>query len=498
MLDLGAAGSVLSWDQQTHMPPGGGRARAEQLSTLRRLTHEMFTASKTRELLEAAEAEAGSLDPDSDEAATVRMTRRDFDRATKLPTEFVADRTRAAATSVEVWRRARPANDFALFQPHLEQMVDFARRAADYLGYDEHPYDALLDGFEPKMTSREVTALFATLRERTVPLVRAIAERGDVVDASFLHREYDEGQQEAFARGVAEKFGYDFSRGGLARAPHPFASGFSRDDVRITTRFDARYLPAAMFAIFHESGHAMYEQGVAPSLERTPLGRGAGLGVHESQSRMWENLVGRSRAFWRHAFPRLREVFPAQLSDVDAETFYRAVNRVTPNLIRVEADEVTYNLHIILRYELERALLEGVLGVRDLPEAWNARMANSLGITPPTDADGVMQDIHWSGGMIGYFPTYTLGNVMSAQLFDAARRAHPSLVEEVGHGEFGTLLGWLREHVHAYGRKYFPQDLLERATGSRLTPEPYLRYLWEKFGDIYGVAPERTPVGGRA
>lgn len=497
ILDLGAVGGILSWDQQTHMPPGGGRARAEQLSTLRRLIHEMFTAPQTRGLLEAAEAVAGSLEPDSDDAATVRMTRRDFDRATKLPTDFVAERTRAAATSVEAWRKARPANDFALFRPHLQKMVDFARRTADYIGYAEQPYDALLDGYEPKMTSREVTALFATLRERTVPLVRAIAERGDVVDASVLRRDYDEGQQEAFSRAVVQRFGYDFSRGGLARAPHPFASGSSRDDVRITTRFDAHYLPAAMFAIFHEAGHAMYEQGVAPALDRTPLGRGAGLGVHESQSRMWENLVGRSRAFWRHFFPRLREVFPAQLSDVDAEMFYRAVNRVTPSLIRVEADEVTYNLHIILRYELEQSLLDGTLPVRDLPEAWNARMADSIGITPPTDADGVMQDIHWSGGMIGYFPTYTLGNVMSAQLFDAARRAEPSLVEEIGRGEFGSLLGWLREHVHAHGRKYFPQDLLERATGSRLTPEPYLRYLWEKYGEIYGVAPERTPVSGR-
>ncbi len=498
ILDLGAASSVLSWDQQTYMPPGGGRARAEQLSTLRRLIHEMFTAPQTQKLLEAAEAVAGSLDPDSDEAALVRMTRRDLDRATKLPTDFVADRTRAAATSVEVWRKARPANDFALFRPHLSEMVDFARRTADYLGYEDHPYDALLDGFEPKMTSREVTALFATLRERTVPLVRAIAERGEVVDVSFLHREYDEAKQEAFARTVVEEFGYDFARGGLARAPHPFATNFSRDDVRMTARFDAHYLPAAMFAIFHESGHAMYEQGVAPALERTSLGRGAGLGLHESQSRMWENLVGRSRVFWGHTFPRLRAVFPTQLSGVDAEAFYRAVNRVTPSLIRMEADEVTYNLHIILRYELERALLEGTLPVRDLPEAWNARMVDSLGVTPPTDADGVMQDIHWSGGMIGCFPTYTLGNVMSAQLFDAARRAHPLLVEEIGRGEFGTLLGWLREHVHAHGRKFFPQELLERATGSRITPEPYLRYLWEKFGDIYGVAPERTPVTGRA
>ncbi len=497
ILDLGAAAGVLSWDQQTHMPPGGGRARAEHLSTLRRLIHEMFTAAQTRALLEAAEAEAGSLDPDSDEAALVRMTRRDYDRSTKLPSDFVAERTRAAATSVEVWRKARPANDFALFRPHLEQMVDFARRTADYIGFEDHPYDALLDAYEPKLTSREVTALFATLRQRTVPLVRAIAERGDVVDASFLTRKADEAKQEAFGREVVERFGYDFSRGGLTRAPHPFAAGFSRDDVRITTRFVPHNMTSAFLGIFHEAGHAMYGQGASPALERTNLAGGAGLGVHESQSRMWENLVGRSRPFWQYYFPRLRALFPEHLADVDAEIFYRAVNRVTPSLIRVEADEVTYNLHIILRYELELALLEGTLEAKDLPAAWNARMRQFLGITPPTDADGVMQDIHWSTGSIGYFPTYALGNVMSAQLFDAAQRAHPSLMEQIGRGEFSALLEWLREHVHQHGRKFFPQDLLERATGSPLTPEPYLGYLWQKFGDIYGVAAERTPVTGR-
>ncbi len=311
------------------------------------------------------------------------------------------------------------------------------------------------------------------------------------MDDSVLHREYDEAKQEAFALTVAQAFGYDLSRGRLDRAPHPFATGFSRDDVRITTRFDRHFFNPAVFAIFHESGHAMYQQGIAPSLERTPLAGGAGLGMHESQSRMWENLVGRSRSFWRHYFSKLREVFPAQLADADAETFYRAVNKVEPSLIRVEADEVTYNLHIILRFELEKTLLEGSLKVEDAPEAWNAKMREYLGVTPPNDADGVLQDIHWASGSIGYFPTYTLGNVMAAQLFEAAQRAHPGLTEEFGRGEFGTLLGWLRERVHRHGRKFFPQDLLARAAGSRLTPEPYLRYLWQKFGEIYEVsAPE--------
>ncbi len=487
IVDLRHAAAVLSWDQQTHMPAGGGKARADQLATLTRIIHEMFTAARTRELLEAAERVVDRLDPDADESALVRMTRRDYDQATKLPAEFVAERRRAASVSMEVWRKARPANDFASFRPHLQQMVEYARRAADYLGYHEHPYDALLDLYEPLMTSREVADLFARLRENTVPLVRAVAERGRAMDDTILRHEYDEAKQEAFGLMVAQAFGYDLARGRLDRAPHPFATGFGRDDVRITTRFDRRFFSTAVFAIFHESGHAMYNQGVSPSLDRTPLSGGASLGVHESQSRMWENLVGRSRPFWQHFFPRLRELFPEQLAGVDVEAFYRAVNNVQASLIRTEADEVTYNLHIVLRFELEKALLEGALKVEDAPEAWRAKMHEYLGVVPPNDTDGVMQDIHWSGGSIGYFPTYTLGNVMAAQLFEAARRAHPGVTEEFARGEFGTLLGWLREYVHRHGRKFFPQDLLQRATGSRLAPEPYVRYLWTKFGEIYDV-----------
>ncbi|MDQ7849667.1 MAG: carboxypeptidase M32 [Armatimonadota bacterium] len=491
IVDLRHAAGVLGWDQQTHMPPGGGRARAEQLATLSRLIHEMFTSRRTGELLEAAERAAEQLDPDSDEAALVRVTRRDYDRATKLPSEFVAARSRASSLSIEAWRQARPANDFAAFCPHLQQMVDYARRTADYLGYAQHPYDALLDLYEPLMTSREVTELFARLREGIVPLVRAIAAAPQV-DDSVLHQEYDEAKQQSFALEVVQAFGYDISRGRLDRAPHPFAASFSRDDARITTRFDRRFFNPAVFAIFHEAGHAMYHQGMAPSLERTPLAGGASLGVHESQSRMWENLVGRSRPFWQHYFPRLRELFPEQLTGVDAEGFYRAVNKVQPSLIRVEADEVTYNLHIILRFELEKALVEGSLRVEDAPGAWNARMAEYLGVTPPSDADGLMQDIHWASGSIGYFPTYTLGNVMAAQLFAAALREHPALPEDFARGEFRVLLEWLRKHVHRHGRKFFPQDLLQRATGSRLTPEPYLRYLWVKFGEIYGISAPET------
>ncbi len=490
--DLRAAAALLRWDQETQMPPGGAKGRAEQLATLSRITHERFASSKTEELLAAAEAAASHLDPDSDEAALLRMTRRDLTRDTKLPSEFVAARARARSLSIQIWRQARRQNDFTAFQPSLEQMVDFARRTADYLGYDEHPYDALLDLYEPAMTSREIAQVFARLREVTLPFVRAITARGQVVDASFLTQEFDETKQRQFGLAMAEAFGYELTRGRLDESAHPFSTGFHRDDVRITARYNRRFLPSAIFAIFHESGHAIYSQGTAPSLERTPLAGGASNGVHESQSRMWENLVGRSRPFWEFAYPHLQDTFPSQLRSVDLETFYRAVNQVSPSLIRVEADEVTYNLHTLLRFELEKTLIEGELQVRDLPDAWNTKMQAYLGLTPPTHADGVMQDIHWASGSIGYFPSYTLGNIISVQLFAAVQRAHPDLPEQFRRGQFGTLLAWLRQHVHRYGRKFFPKDLLIRATGRALTPEPYLSYLQEKFGQIYGVASVRN------
>jgi carboxypeptidase Taq len=485
--DVNSAGAVLRWDQETKMPPGGAKVRAEQLGTLSRIAHNLFVSSETERLLAAAETAAGTLDADSDEAALVRVTRRDFDIASKLPVDFVAERARARSLSTEAWREARPRNDFAHFRPALEQMVDYARRTADYLGYADHPYDALLDLYEPNMKTRDVNVLFDRLREGTLPLVKTIAARGQTVDSSFLTLEYSIEEQRAFGVMVAEAFGYDFSRGRLDESPHPFASGFNTGDVRITTRYFPRHLTSAIFGIFHESGHAMYEQGVSKGFERTPLARGASLGIHESQSRMWENLVGRSRPFWEHFYPILRNRFSTRLNRIDLDAFFKAVNMVQLSPIRVEADEMTYNLHIMLRFELEKQLLEGKLAARELPEAWNAKTKEYLGLEPRNDADGVMQDIHWAGGSIGYFPTYTLGNVISVQLFEAARRAHPRLTDEFKQGKFSTLLSWLRDNVHRHGRKFFPRDLIKRATGADLTPEPYLRYLETKFGAIYGI-----------
>jgi carboxypeptidase Taq len=486
IVDLRSARDVLGWDQETYMPSGGAGGRAEVIATLSRLAHERFVSSTTRDLLNAAAPLLDRLPADSDDAALIRVTRRDVDRARKLPADFVAETARAASQSIQVWREARPRNDFATFRPYLERMVEFARRSADYLGYTEHPYDALLDEYEPEMTSRQVATLFAQLRDGTVPLLRAIVSRATAVDAGVLRQEYAEDPLRRFALAIIQAFGYDLDRGRLDTSAHPFSTGFNRNDVRITTRY-GRLSLGALFGAFHEAGHAMYSQGSAPALERTPLDGGASNGIHESQSRLWENLVGRSRAFWQHAFPALRQQFPTQLGATDAEAFYRAVNRVEPSLIRVEADEVTYNLHIILRFELEQGLIAGEIAPRDLPEIWNAKMTEYLGVTPPADTDGVMQDIHWPGGLIGYFPSYTIGNVASIQFFAAARRAHPDLLDRIRRGEFATLLGWLREHVHAHGRKFFPRDLLARATGDPLTPVPYLEYLQTKFSELYGI-----------
>ncbi len=488
VMDLNYAASLLSWDQRTYMPPGGTTARAHQLATLRRLSHEHFTDVEVGRLLDALAPIADDHANDSDEAALIRRTRRDYEQARKLPLEFVTEWARARALSNQAWEEARRRSDFALFQPYLEQQFDFAKRQAEYLGYDEHPYDALLDQYEPGMKTAEVRTIFDELKAGTIPLLKAILSSGGVVDDGVLHQTFDEAKQEQFGVEVTQAFGYDWQRGRQDRTVHPFCTNFGRDDVRITTRFYPDFLSAALFGTMHEAGHAMYEQGVDPAFSRTLLSRGASLGVHESQSRLWENLVGRSRPFWQANFTRLQELFPQQLGSVDIEDFYRAINKVQPSLIRVEADELTYNLHIMLRFELEVDVIEGTVEVADLPEEWHSRMEAMLGVTPTSDAQGVLQDTHWSSGGIGYFPTYTLGNVLSVQLWERAIATHPTIPDEIARNEYGKLLGWLREHVHRYGRKYEPRELIRRATGAPLNPQPYMSYLHRKFGEIYGVS----------
>lgn len=483
------AAAVLGWDQQTYMPPGGAGARATQLSVLSKIGHEMFTGSETERLLAAAEAEIRDADPDSDAAAFARVARRDFDRSAKLPTALVAELSHVTSLAHEEWAHARAESDYGRFAPWLERILDLTRQAAQHLGYSDVLYDALLDLYEPGMKTREARAMFDALKPTQVALVKAIGNKGpDMIDDSILQRDYDEETQTRFGLDVVRRLGFDMTRGRQDRAVHPFCTSFSRDDVRITTRFDKNWPPMSLFGSVHETGHALYEQGVAPRYDGNILGDGASLGVHESQSRLWENLVGRSRPFWQHFYPELQSAFPQALGDSSAEDFYRAINRVWPSLIRVEADEVTYNLHILLRFELENDLLEGRLSVADAPDAWNAKTQEYLGLTPANAAEGILQDVHWSGGSFGYFPTYTVGNLLSVQFFEKANTdLGGAIPAQIARGEFGPLLDWLREHIHQWGRKYEPSDLVRRVTGGPLDPAPYLGYLQDKYGEIYGL-----------
>ncbi len=484
---LGEATALLAWDQQTQMPSGATNARAEQLATLSNIMHALFVSAETGDLLQKAETAAQGQADDSDDVRMLRVLRRDYDRETKLPTELVTELTRHASIAHDIWVRARQDNDFNAFAPALEKMLDLTRQKAEHLGYRQHIYDALLDAYEPGAHQQDIAAMFADLKPHLVKLTQGIAQSEHPVDDAVLHGDFPIDKQKTFTLDVARAIGYDTTRGRQDEAAHPFCTNFSRDDVRITTRYNPQYLGQALYASMHEAGHAMYEQGSAPQYEATALSGGVSLGVHESQSRLWENLVGRSRAFSEYLLPQLRQNFPDVFGSLDVETYYRAINKVTPSLIRVEADEVTYNLHILLRFELECDLLTGALAVRDLPEAWNAKMQEYLGIAPTGNADGVLQDIHWSEGLIGYFPTYSLGNLISAQLWRAASQSLPDLEAQIARGEFAPLLGWLRENVHQYGKKYLPGELIERATGGPLTSAPYVDYLNRKFGEVYGL-----------
>jgi len=485
--DLQRAAALLSWDQQTYMPPRGAAARAEQLATLGKLAHEHFIADETGALLDALAEYAAHLPYDSDEASLVRVTQRDYAQAKRVPPALVEEMARAASLAFEAWQRARAESNFQLFQPHLEKNVELRIELANHLGYKDRIYDALLDQYEPQMTTAQVEAIFAPLKQEIVALTQKIAAKADAVDDAVLHREYDEQKQWEFGVAVIQRIGLDFERARQDKSAHPFTTSFALNDVRITTRLRKNFLPSALFGTIHETGHALYELGYRAELERTPLAGGASLGVHESQSRLWENVVGRSRGFWQFWFPRLRETFPAQLADQTAESFYRAVNKVAPSFIRVEADEVTYGLHIMLRFEMENALVERKLAVADVPAAWNAKMQEYLGIVPPNDAQGCLQDVHWSYGDLGYFATYLLGSMFAAQLYERALRDVPTIPAQIARGEYADLLAWLRENVHTHGRKFTLDELARRVTGEPLHARAYVTYLKTKFGEIYGV-----------
>jgi carboxypeptidase Taq len=482
--DINAASAVLGWDQQVNMPPGGAAARAEQLATLSKLAHELFTDDAIGLLL--ADLAGAGFDYDSDEAGLIRVARRDYDLARKLPPELVADMSRTFSLGQQIWTRARADKEFARFEDILTKIIDLNIQKAEAYGYEECIYDALLNEYEPDMKTAEVNRVFGELRAALVPLVQAITSDGEPVDVSCLKQDFDEQAQWDFGMVVLKDIGFDLERGRQDRSVHPFTTSFSMNDVRVTTRVYKDMFNTALFGTLHEGGHALYEQNVSPTLEGTLLAGGASLGVHESQSRLWENVLGRSRPFWDFYYPRLQSHFPAQLSNVNLDTFYRAINRVERSFIRVEADEVTYSLHIFLRFELEQALVEQRLQVRHLPDAWNAKMEELLGLTPPDDARGVLQDIHWSTGTIGYFPTYSLGTVLSLQFYQQTLGDIPDLPEQFARGEFGALLAWFKEKIHRHGRKYTANELVERVTGAkRIEAEPYLAYIRQKFSEIY-------------
>ena len=486
VVDLQRAAALLEWDEQVYMPAGGAPAHGEMVATIRKTAHEKLTSDQVGTLLAGLELTMPSLDPESDAHRLIAVTARDYHKAVRVPAAFVAEQAQAVSAAQHAWIAARARSDYAAFRPHLETLIELKRRYIGFFPPRDHPYDTLLDEFEPGVTTADVKALFAVIRPRQVELIRAIAARPQV-DDSFLRVDYPEADLWKFGEEVITAFGFDWTRGRQDRSVHPFATGIGPDDVRITTRI----VPGEPFSLFfgtaHETGHALYEQGIASGYRRSLLGDGASLGIHESQSRLWENLVARSWPFWQHFFPRLQERFPSQLGAVTAERFYHGINKVERSLIRVESDEATYNLHIMLRVEMEIAMLAGDVDARDLPDLWDTRMQEYLGLTPDNDAHGILQDIHWSIGAIGYFATYTLGNLISAQLWNAFGAQNADRDGQIARGEFAPLLSWLRTNIHQYGRKYKPQELVQRVTGSPIDPEPYLQYLETKYGAVYGL-----------
>lgn len=484
---LNSCAAVLGWDQQTYMPAKGAGLRGEQMAFLAALSHQKFTDPKVGELLATVEGSDLAKDPESDAAANARELRRGYDRATKLPQSLVEELARVTTAAQQAWEQAKKANHFPTFRPHLERVVALKRQEADAVGYTGHRYDALIEEYEPGTTAAELRELFAGLTTRLVPLIRSIADSPKKPDRSVLERDYPVERQKVFAEAAAAAFGFDFAAGRLDTTAHPFCCGMGPGDCRITTRYNPRFFPEAFFGVLHETGHALYEQNLPAGHFGTPLGAACSLGIHESQSRLWENQVGRGRPFWEHFFPRLRQTFPTALAGTDLDTFFFAINDVRPSLIRVEADEATYNLHVALRFELELSLLSGDLTVADLPTAWNERFAALFGLSVPDDARGCLQDIHWSFGGIGYFPTYTLGNLYAAQFMAAAKRAlgEDSLADDFRRGEFGRLKDWLVQNIHRHGQKFRAGELCRRATDVPLSPEPFLSYLTGKYSPLF-------------
>jgi len=477
--DLGKIARLLSWDQQTMMPPAGTAHRADQFATLLGIAHERFTDPAVGAFLEELRPLEESLDPDSDDAALIALVRRDYEKAVNVPASLRAEMARASAEARPVWVKAKGESDFASFLPSLERIVELKLQYVDCVadGAAER-YDVLLDDYEPQTTTAEVRTLFDELKPQLVELIAELRERE--VDTSFLEGDFPPDRQEALSHEVTELFGHRPDSWRIDPTEHPFASGSGRDDVRITTNYHPDSLHS-LFSTMHEYGHGLYSHQQPKHLERLPTGGPCSLGIHESQSRLWENLVGRSRSFWGLFYPRLQETYPERLAGVDLERFHAGIHAVEPGLIRIEADEVTYGMHVMLRFELEQDMVEGRLELRDLPQRWNEKMWDYLGVEVPDDGHGVLQDVHWSGGSIGYFSTYLIGTVASVQIWEAVTRDMPDLEEQVGRGEFTPLRDWLGEHIHTLGRKFSPQETLRRATGSTIAAQPYLDYLRKTY-----------------
>ena len=486
--DLQSVDLMLFWDQQTVMPPAGAEARAERAATIARVIHARESDPALGALLDTLAAWAESEDPDADDVRLVGWARRDFERSVRVPIELAADLTRAKTLGQQAWQEARAANDFGRFRDALDTHIELRHRYVECFEGYEHPYDVLLDDFEPGLTTAELRPLFDGLREALVPLVAEAGRSDQPRNGGLLHGHFAAVDQRVALLDVLEAVGFDPDGWRLDPTVHPFAAGIAPRDIRLTTKFDESDLAVALFSGLHEFGHGLYESATAPELFRTSLDTPVSLGVHESQSRMWENVIGRSRPFCAWLLPRLQASLPGALAGIDADGLYRGLNTVQPSLIRTDADETTYNLHIILRFELELALTDGSLGVDDLPDAWDAGMQRLLGVTPPGPAEGVLQDVHWGAGLLGYFPTYTIGNLMACQLWERLSAGMPDVDVLLERGEFAPIREWLREHVHRHGRKFPPRELLRRVTGSELSAEPFLRYLREKLKDAGALA----------
>jgi carboxypeptidase Taq len=476
IFDVERSGSLLGWDEQTKMPPLGAPARAEQLATLARIGHELATAPELGSLLDELRELEESSAPESFEASIIRVARHDYEKQRRVPSELRAEMIRAGSIGYAAWLEARAAGDFEIFRPKLERRLELTKEyVACFEPYGD-AYDVLLDDHEPGMKTAEVEAVFARLKAGLIPLVASV---GEPVDDSCLHGDFRVEEQRAFALEMLACWGMDDQAWRLDDTVHPFCSNTSEADIRLTTRFDAGNL-VGVLSCLHEFGHGVYERQIDPRYARTPLAEGVSMSFHESQSRLWENVVGRSLATWSFFYPRLQEAFPGRLADVPLAEFHRAINRVAPGVRRMDADEVTYSLHIILRFELEREMLSGAVTIADLPEAFDAKLREYLGVEPAGVVDGVLQDVHWSDSNFGYFPTYALGNVIGVQLWERATSELGDLDEEFARGEFGTLREWLGEHVHRWGRTFDPPELMQRAAGGPLDPEPYLAYLTRK------------------